>query len=336
MLLSLECESFEELALRSYAKKRGTKFSRLQPPTPDCPECHQYDRVGTKGDQGYFCNRCNRTFQAYDNSIIFDKKKDDLLYVQVITAILEGYGQTKVCEMTGVTEATYFRIRNKVFYALQCLLSDVTLSGIVQADCCFVRVSYKGLDLNEEDVDDESMFYDKTAFIPREDRKRGSPFKLAERNANSICILSLIDEYGKCRNIMCGTGLSSLKTFKMFVPEGLIQKTVPETEPFTLLKKSDRKSERKPGNPTLLVTDGEKSLESYANYIGVKYEPHVYRKDGVQRKLPEGAHDIQKVNALHSRLKKFLRARSVSSKYLPGFLLLFDALDMTGGSYELK
>jgi len=47
------------------------------------------------------------------------------------------------------------------------------------------------------------------------------------------------------------------------------------------------------------------------------------------------AHNIQKVNALHKRLRDFLRKMNyVSSKYLPGMLIFFDFIENTGASEE--
>ena len=337
MLLSMEAESFEDIALRVIAKRRGIKYDPLNPPKPDCPDCGKHDKVGTKGSQGYHCRRCNKGFRATHNSIIFDQKISDLQFLRALTAILDGQSMTKTMQMCDIKSGTtYYRIRNKVFYALQLFLSEVSLFGVVQADCAFVRVSYKGLDLRESEFDEESMFFDETAFIPRGTRKRGRANPMAERNANSVCILSLIDEYGHTANLFCGTGLASLKTFQMYVPENKIRLVVPQKDPFLFLKKVEKKEKRKPetkpGSASLLVTDKELALVNYADYIGVKCESHVYRRNGVQVALPEGAHDIQKINSLHSRLKRFLLQHPVSSKYLPGYLTLFDFREMTACS----
>ncbi len=333
MLLSMQAESFADIALRVIAKQRGIPFDLLNPPVPACPSCGKDDRVSRKGRQGYYCKRCAQKFQATHNAIVSNSKVGDLKFLQVLTSLLAGHSMTQTCELCDISLTTYYRIRNKILYAMQLMLREVVLYGVIQADCTFVRVSYKGLDLREPEFDEDSLFYDKTAFIPREARKRGGAYKAAERNANSICILSLIDEYGHTANIFCGTGLASLKTLKMYVPEGKLRLSVPENDPFqTFLQKKKRNIETKPGDTSLLVIDKERALESYAQAIGIHWESHVYRDKGTQRRLAAGAHDIQRINSMHSRLKRFLSAAPVSSKYLPGYLTLFDFMEMTGGS----
>lgn len=334
MLLSLRAENFKDIALSVIAKQRGIDFDPLNPPMPDCPVCGKHDMVRTQGKTRYWCRRCRTGFRATHNSLISEKKLDDMKVINVLISLLEGHGAAKTCRYCNISEMTYYRLRNKLLYAMQIVLSDVKLYGVIQADCAFVRVSYKGLDLEESEFDETSVLYNKYAFIPREKRERGGAYSQVERNANSICILSLMDEYGHVANIFCGTGLASIRTLKAYVPEGKILTKVPDESPFYLLKKNEQKTETKPGDASLLVVDKEAALKGYADAIGLNCEPHVYRSKGVQRALPEGAHNIQRINSLHSRLKLFLREHPVSSKYLPGYLTLFDFKEMTATSKD--
>ena len=103
------------------------------------------------------------------------------------------------------------------------------------------------------------------------------------------------------------------------VPDTILLKHIPDEDPFLIknYRKAKKKKVQKPDEETvfesvaenmtetLLVSDMEKSIKKYAELIGVNHESHVFRSKGVQRKLPEGPHDIQKVNAPHSRLKTF-------------------------------
>lgn len=341
LLLSLQAESFDDIALRVIAKQRGELFDPRNPPVPDCPYCHKRDQVGTKGTSRYRCRRCERDFSATHNSIVSNKRSSDIKFLRTVIAILEGRSQTEVCKLAGVAPTTYYRIRNRLLYAIQLMLEDVRLYGVVEADCCFVNASYKGIDLESGDFEEDSMFYDETAFIPREARQRGGSYPHLERNANSIAILSLCDEYGNVANIFCGTGVVSRKTLKMYVPENKILHTVPMKNPFAFSKKRKKSStktktehERGVGDSSLLVIDKEAALVSYAQLIGIECESHVYRDKGVQRKLSPNWHHIQHINSMHSRLKRFLSQHTVSTKYLPGYLLLFDFKEMTGMAPE--
>jgi len=331
LLLSMEAESFNDIALRIIAKERGVVFDPEHPPRPTCYKCKQHDKVGTKGDQGFYCSRCRKKFQATHGSIVANKNISDESFLQVLLCILDGYTIARTCELCGISSTTYYRVRNKIFYAMELLVSQASLYGNVQADCTFVKVSYKGVDLHEYEFDETTLFFDEEVFVPRSSRKRGGAYAIAERNANSICLLSFIDDRFHTRTFMCGTGLASAAVIRKHVPDGVILPTVPETDPFAkFLRKRKKPPETKPGDQTLLVTDKEAALEKYAKDIGIPHEAHVFRSKGVQRKLSKNQHDIQRVNMVHARLKRFLaEAGGISTKYLPGYLVLFDFIMMT-------
>lgn len=335
MLLNARAETFEEAALRLAAQERSSVYVKQTPPMPSCPHCGQHQNVGTKGSSGYYCKSCQRKFTATHNSISSGTKCDAIVWMKVLICLLNFSGLTKTCEYCGISPNTYYQIRNRLFYAMQLLLNDVKLYGVVQVDNTFVRASYKGMDLRESEFDEESIFFD-DRFIPRNAHKRGGPVTMEDRTANSICVFTGIDDHGHVLARFAGIGMPTAKNLIEYIPKEKFLTTVPKKDAFQYFcKKTKSTAETKPGAVTRMVSDKEKAIKNFADTLDVEFESHVYRKDGVQRRLSEESQNIQRVNALHRRLKDFLRKSNyVSTKYLPGFLTFFEFLENTGASSE--
>ena len=334
MLLSMGAESFEELALREVARQRNVVYSKDSPILPDCPHCGYHESIGKK-NKLYFCNVCQRKFAANYNSISSATKCDALTWMKVLQCILNFSGVTKTCEYCDITESTYYNLRSRLFYGMQLLLENVRLYGNVEVDNTFVRTSFKGMALRESEFSEDSIFYDK-GFKPRAARSRGGAYSQAERNANHLCVFTAIDDRGHVLARFAGVGITSFRALKSYIPEDKFLREVPQKDPFgELFKGRGVEPKTSPGERTLMVADKESSIERYADFLGVDFESHVFREKGVQRRLSGEAHNIQRVNALHHRLKDFLRnVNYVSSKYLPGYLVLFEFIENTGASKE--
>lgn len=334
MLLSMNAESFEEIALRQATKERGIVYDKDNPPAPNCPYCGQFEKIGKKNDM-YFCYPCGRKFTANYNSISSGTKCDALTWMKVLQCILDFKGISKTCEYCGISETTYYKLRNRLFYGMQLLLNEVKLYGNIEVDNTFVRASFKGSDLAESEFPEESIFFD-ISFKPRAARSRGGAYSFAEKNANYICVFTAIDDRGHVLTRFAGVGATSLRTLKNYIPADKFLLEVPKKDPFgSLFRPRGKEPKTAAGEKTLIVADMEKAIERYANHIGVGFESHVFRERGVQRRLSDSSHNIQRVNALHHRLKKFLRDTNyVSTKYLPGYLILFEFIENTGATKE--
>ncbi len=132
---------------------------------------------------------------------------------------------------------------------------------------------------------------------------------------------------------MVGVGAASGQ--KLFDTVGSLKflYSVPESDPFSISEQSQNNINA--GSPSLLISDGEAAIKKYAERIGINFESHVYRRNGKQVRLSKNAHDIQKINSLHSRLQNYMRKLNyVSSKYLPGFLTMFEFIENTDASEE--
>ena len=333
-LISLNALTFEDFALQWWAEKQAAEQTPEKEILPECPYCNSVEHVGTKGKKRYRCNSCNRSFVANYNSIASGMKTDALVWMKVLKCMLEYMGMSKTCDYCGITNTTYYHIRNRLFYAMSVFLEEVKLYGIIEADNTFVRSSYKGMNLKECEFEEDSIFFDPT-HKPREARKRGGAYSHLERNANSICIFTAIDDSGHVLTRFVGIGAANYTSLMHYVPESKYLLNVPKNDPFLYLKQQNKERMSSYKETSLMVADKEKAIEKYANKIGLDIETHVFRRNGRQIRLSEHKHNIQRVNALHKRLKNFLQKHNhVSTKYLPGYLTLFEFIENTGASDE--
>lgn len=260
--------------------------------------------------------------------------------MKVLLSLMNFSSIAETCEMSDISPETYYRVRERLAYGMQLVLNPLKLYGNVAVDICYVKASYKGLDLAEDDAMDfpeDSIFFD-TRYKPlRSAKKRGGPNPMDERTANSIAVFCGIDDRHHVFACMAGMGNPTAKALESFVGgKERFLPVVPKEDPFgELIKKQSSEPTSKPGDQTIIIADKEKSIERYANNLGLGFESHVYRADGVQRKLAKGSRDIQTVNALHSRLKNYLRNSGyISSKYLPLILTMFCFRENCGDSPE--
>jgi len=336
-LLNAHAKTFDELALLPIAREQGLDYTD---PLfdyccikPSCPTCGEKCRIRS-GSKSYSCNVCKKKFTANHNSISSGSHLSSLTWMQVLLCILEFYSVNRTCDFCGISPETYYLIRSKLFYAMSILLREVKLYGNIQCDNTFVHVSYKGTSLKDDDYPDDSPFFDED-FIPREARKRGGSYHYSEKNQNNVCIFTAIDEMGHAMARYICIGASSGYKLDSSIEATKILLEAPEKDPFPFMKKQEDRISPKENTPSLLISDCEKSLEVLARRRNLHFESHVYRRDGKQVRLSKDEHNIQRINSLHRRLKDFLRkCNHVSTKYLPGYLILFEFIENTGASDE--
>ena len=230
-LLSIHAESFEEVALRQLAKDRGVPFNKISPPVPDCPFCSN-GNVRKKEDKIYLCKDCKKTFAVTRGSIASGTKCDALTWMKVLQCVIDGISQTKTCEYSGIAPETYYALRNRIFYAMQILLSDIKLYGHIEVDNTFIRLSYKGkrqqeIDCEDDDGEDGAINNDLVSSL-RPPRYRGSPNAPHEKNANSVCIFTAIDDRGHVMTRFAGIGVTNYRVLKSNVQEDKFLRAVPE------------------------------------------------------------------------------------------------------------
>ena len=336
-LLSLRCENFEQFSLLPIARTQGFlyedplfDYGQIIPP---CPHCGREEKVRRIDENTYICRDCKKKFAANHNSISSGTKCSALTWMRFLHSVLNFYGMRKTCSYCGIASNTYRALFLRLIYAMSIFLKEVKLYGRIQCDNTFIRSSFKGMSLDDEEYPEDSPF-DIIDYIPRKAKKRGERNHNEDKNLNSSCVFCAVDSFGHvmaryvCQGNPTGYKLSKAIESSKFLPE------VPDSDPFGEYqhRQSEIKENELPGTPTLLISDKERAIESFAQKRNLPIESHVYRRNGVQVRVAGGS-NIQKVNSLHHRLKDFWRKTGyVSGRYLPAYLILFEFLENTNAS----
>lgn len=337
-LLDLHARTFDEFALLPRAREKGLLYEDIlfdyRKVLPACPKCNEEWPVKKKGQGFYFCDNCKMKFTANYNSISSGFRLSSIVWRKMLHCMLEFYSLKRACDYCNISPSTYYNIRNRIFYAMELLMNDVRLYGKIRCDNTFIYLSYRGTKLQDETYPDDSPFGD-VELAPRKARDRGGAYRQDESKKNTINIFAAIDEYKHVMVRMVGIGAASAQRLYNAVGTMKYLYTVPEKDPFELFHAKQNIPEDCVGTVSKLISDGESAIKKYASKIGMDCESHVFRKNNTQLRLPQGANDIQAVNSLHSRLKAYLRKLNyVSTKYLPGYLVMFEFIENTGASEE--
>lgn len=281
--------TFGELALKGTQQVQGD-FAM-----PPCPLCNSHSTIkngfSSAGNPRYMCKECGKTFTGSVNTLganVTQNAGKWMVFIQNLLQLETIKDNAIVCD---VCESTILNWRLRVFEALEYLVKDIRLSGLVAADDTRVPYNFKG---NHG-----------PAFAnPRRSRKRGGENTVHNYHKNQICVLCAIDEHGRSFSRCVGFGKPSGKRLingfadKLCVNEQMI-----------------------------FVSDGDTAYgRAVEHYHIPRWEIRIAEKKG-RKRYPAVVDDIhlQKINAYHSRLKEFLfPAHGVASRYLPGWLLLFD------------
>ncbi|MBO5021438.1 MAG: IS1595 family transposase [Clostridia bacterium] len=246
------------------------------------------------GRQRYFCKDCGKTFYAVQDSLSSNVNQDMNTWIKFVRGMFRQYSLDELSEDCNISRTTALSWRLRVFQALEILSSKVKLSGNIIADDTRLNYNLKGN-------------HGTNFIMPHRARSRGGSYSMKSHNKNQICILCAIDENGNSFSKVVGFGNPSAKR----ICDGF----------------KDKIDCSEKGN--YLITDGancfNKAIETYGF---LEWKKRTTLKKGNKR-VPDTTteYHIQRINSYHSRLKRFIRNyNGISSRYLPGYLLLFDYL----------
>lgn len=177
-------------------KKYLQKQKRLK-----CPKCTSINVVknGTKNKtQRYKCKTCNKYFSITTNSFLSYSK---LNYTQM-KKMLECMARFETLEVTskevGISERETYNIRIKIISIFNKLDKDIKLSGVVQADEKYIRLSFKGT---------------RSEKMPRKSRKNGNGYFQNRGSGISksehVCVVAAIDSLDHIILKVAGMGNAS-------------------------------------------------------------------------------------------------------------------------------
>lgn len=263
-----------------------------------CPVSENHKVVkngkGRGGRQRYFCKDCGKTFYAVQDSLSSNVNQDMNTWIKFVRGMLRQYSLNELSEDCKISKTTALSWRLRVFQALEILSSKIKLSGNIIADDTRLNYNLKGN-------------HSANFIMPRNARSRGGSYSMNIHNKNQICILCAIDENRNSFSKVVGFGNPSSNR----ICDGF----------------KDKIDTSK--NNNYLITDGaycfNKAIETYGF---LEWKKRTTLKKGNKR-VPDTTtqYHIQQINSYHSRLKRFIRNyNGISSRYLPGYLLLFDYL----------
>ena len=114
--------------------------------------------------------------------------------------MIEKYPLRKCAKICGINLATAFAWRHKILDALQSMMTDVELDGVVQADETFTAVSYKG--------------NHKSFKLPRTAYKRGTKASKRGLSTEKVCIPCAVNLDGLSVAKISNLGKPSLKNLQ--------------------------------------------------------------------------------------------------------------------------
>ena len=148
-LFSTLSDDDKKLFLKSIKSKEKSKqdftFAKEIKECPHCKSMH-FKKNGTRsnGKQSFLCLDCNKSFITSNNTILYDTKKDLSVWQKYIHCMIEKYSLRKTAEICNISLPTAFAWRHKILDALQEMMNEVELNGVVQADETFMPISFKG------------------------------------------------------------------------------------------------------------------------------------------------------------------------------------------------
>ena len=173
-----------------------------------CPYCGAKGKgvckngVHSNGRPRFICNHCDKQFSATTNGVLYYSKEDFSVWKEFISCFLHGFSVRKSAEICGVNRNTAFLWRHKVCDSLVAIMNEVTMSGIVEADETYFRVSYKG---------NRQAF--KNGEAGRSKRKRGTSILHKGRkrglSREQVCVPCAINRSGLSVSKISGLGKAS-------------------------------------------------------------------------------------------------------------------------------
>lgn len=243
--------------------------------------------VRKDGTQRYLCRDCNRSFLMNTNSISSRSRKRLSVWKRYFDCLMDKKTLKESAEECEISMGTAFLWRHKILDALEEMEGKVCLEGTVQADETFLNVSYKG----NHGKAKESAF-----ILPRKAHRRGNDVHKKGLSSEKVCVVCAVNEENIPIAKVGKTGKVSSECIEKVLGDRL-------------------------GDKTVLCTDHEQAYRSFAEAKKIELiqmDVDCYEK---------GNYNIQRINAYHSHLKRFLdHFHGVSTKYLNNYLTWYNLM----------
>ncbi len=159
-----------------------------------------------KGNQRYLCRNCRKSFNQQIQTPIAYSKKEIKVWIDYIDCMIKGYCLRFCGWDWNINLSTAFFWRHKILDALSSFMGTGEVDGLVEANECYLRYSYKG-----------NYSKSKRFKMPRAPCKRGGE-SVGNRGLSSeqVCIGTALDRTGNILIGMIGTGRVKYDNLKRF------------------------------------------------------------------------------------------------------------------------
>lgn len=263
-----------------------------------CPKCgkrhiikYGWNKTHTK--RKYKCVDCGRCFTWTTNTIFENTKLSTKTWSSFAVCMAQGYSLRKCAKEVGVSLKTAFYMRHKLLSAMTTDIGIDHLRGIIEMDETFFAESFKG-DHNRQYLEGRSA---KPMWVaPRDSKKsrhRGQEVDYRGISHEQMCVSTALDRSnGMVLVSACCGRVSNRRLTEIY--NGKVEKG------------------------STICTDSNNAYKGFAKNMSAD----LIQIDRGQHM--KGSYHINHINALHSKLKKWVRRfNGVATKYLENYLYWF-------------
>ena len=206
ILVEVEKGIFKSDLSKLQTEIQETRYSSGQYKCPFCHDDHIVKNGKAKGNQRYLCRNCGKSFSQQTQTPTAYSKKETKVWIDYIECMIKGYSLRRCAWECNINLATAFFWRHKILDALSSFMGTGEVDGLVEADECYLRYSYKG-----------NHSKSKRFTMPRPARKRGGE-SVGKRGLSSeqVCVGTALDRTGNILIGMIGTGRAKYHNLKRF------------------------------------------------------------------------------------------------------------------------
>lgn len=240
------------------------------------------------GKQRYKCKDCNTLFSPTSYSVISQTHKPLSVWKQYIKLLVVGAPLWQCAMECGISVRTAFIWRHKILGTLPMDQEGRMLSGIIELDDMFMKISFKG-----------NHSKSKRFTMPRMSYKRGSDNK--QHACDRACVMFASERNGQAYGEVLGTGAASIKMLSHAFDRRVLSESI-------------------------CISDKSPTIKKYFSGKGIELVQVKSCNEFTRTKSSRvvGAFHIQHVNNMHYRFRGFINGYfGVATKYLNNYLNLF-------------
>ena len=172
---------------------------------PDCcPHCGSLSFIKygfNKGKQKYYCKDCNKFFSKTTGTLYHRSENEYVLWKNFIGCEINGLTLVQESVSIGKCKTTCFNMRHKLYKAIEDIVLNTTLSGLIEIDAQYTKINLKGTKPNK---------------MPRHSKKRGNKAAFSGISHHKICLITSVDENDNMLFRIAGLGPESIDKYLLF------------------------------------------------------------------------------------------------------------------------